>query len=148
MADLRNKALKLLSQREHSRVELRRKLAGTEDSSREEIEALLDDLVERNWLSDARFAVAYVDANAARFGRFRLENELRERGVADQAIREALAQLPSEGDELSRAREVWQKKFRALPVDAAERAKQARFMQSRGFAYDVIRKVLGGAIDD
>lgn len=148
MSELRTKALKLLSQREHSRQELRRKLQGGEDVARAEVEALLDDLVERNWLSDARFAVAYVDANAARFGRFRLENELRERGVADDAIRDALAQLPNEDDELSRAQEVWRKKFRQPPQDAAERAKQARFMQTRGFGFDIIRKVLGGLGDE
>ncbi|GLR13793.1 recombination regulator RecX [Chitinimonas viridis] len=145
--DLRGKALKLLSQREHSRTELRRKLGGS-DVAREELDALLDELVERNWQSDARFAIAYVDANAARFGRYRLQNELRERGVADALIADALAQLPAEDDELSRAREVWRKKFREVPTDPAERARQARFMQARGFAYDTIRKVLGGLDED
>ncbi|QDQ28615.1 recombination regulator RecX [Chitinimonas arctica] len=143
MADIRSKALKLLSQREHTRLELRRKLAGGEES-REDLDALLDDFAARGWQSDARFAIAYVDANAARFGRFRLENELQQRGVAEPLIRAALAQLPSEDNELSRARTVWLKKFRQPASEPAERAKQARFLQTRGFSHDIIRRVITG----
>ena len=139
---LRDKALALLARREHSRAELRRKL-GT-DENRAELDAVLDELVERGWQSDLRFATAYVSAYAQRFGRYRLEAELRERGVADADIRVAFESQEDLDGELQRAREVWQKKFATPPADAAERAKHARFLQTRGFAYDVIRKVLGG----
>ncbi|MBV8658787.1 MAG: recombination regulator RecX [Burkholderiales bacterium] len=143
---LRDKALALLARREHSRAELRRKL-GT-DENRDELDAVLDDLIARGWQSDLRFATAYISAYAQRFGRYRLEAELRERGVADADISLAFeSQDDDTGTELERAREVWQKKFSAPATDAAERAKQARFLQSRGFAYDIIRKVLGG-LDD
>ena len=148
-AELRAKALKLLSAREHSRAELQRKLTGHGEST--DIQTLLDDLEARDWLSDARFAQAYVEANAKRFGRYRLEAELRERCVADSTIQAALAVLADSddsGDELGRARAAWEKKFGQLPNDTADRAKQARFLQSRGFAYDVIRRVLGGLDDE
>lgn len=144
---LRDKAVKLLSQREHSRAELRRKLGG-HDPTADEIEAVLDDLVERQWQSDARFAIAYVDANASKFGRYRLEHTLRERGVADSDIAAAFAQLAEGDDELTRARDIWRKKFKATPVDATERAKQARFLQSRGFSFEIIRRVIAGLDDE
>jgi regulatory protein len=50
--------------------------------------------------------------------------------------------------ELARAREAWSKRFGALPATAAERAKQTRFLQGRGFSFDVIRRVVAGAEDD
>ncbi|WP_269532240.1 recombination regulator RecX [Chitinimonas sp. BJYL2] len=148
MSELRNKALKLLNGREHSRAELRRKLISRVETSDSEVDALLDELEGRNWLSDARFAAAYVSAHAARFGKLRIQHDLRERGVADALIETALAAMNEEDDELSRARNVWQKKFTALPQDARERGRQIRFLQARGFGFDVIRRVLGGLGDD
>lgn len=50
--------------------------------------------------------------------------------------------------ELERAREVWRKKLGTPPVDAAERAKQMRFLASRGFGGEAIRKVVAGASED
>ena len=141
---LRERALRLLSQREHSRTQLRRKLVGEGD----EIEALLDELVERGWLSDHRFAERYVAANADRFGRFRLEMSLREHGVGAQDIADALAVLASQdAGELARARVVWSKKFAEVAEDAVGRARQARFLQTRGFSYEVISRVVGGLED-
>lgn len=154
MADeLRARALKLLSLREHSRRELRRKLGrsapGADDIAPDEVDALLDDFEQRGWLSDARFAAAYVSANGARFGRQRLAMELRERGVGDVDIDTALADWGEEADsELARARAIWAKKYAAPASDAAARAKQARFLQSRGFSYDVIRRVVSGLDDE
>ncbi|MGQ5525123.1 recombination regulator RecX [Chitinimonas sp. PSY-7] len=138
---IRDKAMALLARREYSRQELYRKLS-QQDIDRAELEMLLDELTTRGWLSDLRFAHAYVETYANRFGRYRLENELRERGIADDVIQTAMAEIPPVESELSRAKAVWQKKFRTLPQDADERARQARFLQSRGFAYDTIRRVL------
>ncbi len=50
--------------------------------------------------------------------------------------------------ELERAREAWKKRFHAPPASAAERAKQMRFLQGRGFSFDVIRRVVAGTEDD
>ncbi|QNM95036.1 recombination regulator RecX [Chitinimonas koreensis] len=146
--DLRNKALRLLSQREHSRAELRRKLSGG-DAAAETVEALLDDFEARGWQSDRRFAVAYVDAHLGRYGRYRLEQALRERGIDAATIAEALEQRdPDAGDELQRAQALWRKKFGRPPADAQERARQARFLQSRGFGFEIIRRVIAGLDDE
>ncbi len=137
MNELRSRAIKLLARREHTRAELAGKLAthGTKD----EIETVLADLERSGLLSDARAASAWVRGHAARFGAARLRQTLRTKGVAGELIEEQVAELPAEID---RAREVWAKRFGTVPADAREWAKQARFLQSRGFATDVIRRLL------
>lgn len=141
---LRNRALGLLARREHSRAELQRKLAAHSDDT-QELTELLDDLVRRGWLSDARFAEALVHDKQAKFGISRLAYELRERGVEESIIRGQVDGLKD--SELERARQVWQSKFGVFPVDAKARAKQMRFLQSRGFSFDVIDKILHGEGD-
>ena len=136
---LRSRALGLLARREHSRAELQRKLSPHTEDAQELID-LLDDFTRRGWLSDARFAEALVHDKQAKFGTSRLAYELRERGVEDSVIREQMVTLKD--SELDRARQVWQSKFGVLPEDAKARAKQMRFLQSRGFSFDVIGKVL------
>ena len=138
---LRSRALGLLARREHSRVELQRKLAPhTEDA--QALTELLDDFTRRGWLSDARFAEALVHDKQAKFGTSRLAYELRQRGVEESVIRDQLAELKD--SELERACQVWQSKFGVLPEDAKARAKQMRFLQSRGFSFEVIGKVMRG----
>ena len=138
---LRSRALGLLARREHSRVELQRKLCPHTQDAQELID-LLDDFTRRGWLSDARFAEALVHDKQAKFGTSRLAYELRERGVEDSVIREQMVTLKD--SELDRARQVWQSKFGVLPEDAKARAKQMRFLQSRGFSFEVIGKVMRG----
>jgi regulatory protein len=135
--ELRQRAIRLLARREHSRAELKRKLAayGTE----EDIANVLTQLETEGLLSDARAAGAYVRAHAGRFGATRLRQDLRSRGLDPQLADADLAAL---GDELERARAVWAKKFPLAPADAHEWARQARFLQSRGFATEVVRKLL------
>jgi regulatory protein len=142
-----------LSQREHSRSELRRKLlarlrteavAGGEtmDSSEAgaQVDALLDWLEAQRYLSEARFAESRVHARSARFGTLRIAQELSRHGVALEG--EALQQLRD--SELPRAREVWARKFGEPARDPAERARQMRFLAGRGFSGDVIRRVVQG----
>ncbi|MRR51321.1 MAG: recombination regulator RecX [Rhodocyclaceae bacterium] len=135
--DLRGRAIRLLARREHSRAELMAKLAP--HGSEEEIDHVLTDLQGSGLLSDARFAEAWVRSRATRDGLARLRQSLRQKGIADHLIATAVDELP---DELGRAREVWAKKFGAAPADAKEWAKQARFLQGRGFSVDVIRRLL------
>jgi regulatory protein len=126
-----------LARREHSRAELERKLAA--DGTEEEIANVLTQLEAEGLLSDARAAGAYLRAHAGRFGVARLRQDLRKRGLSPELAPDDLADL---GDELGRARAVWAKKFAAAPADAQDWARQARFLQSRGFATDIIRKLL------
>ncbi len=136
---LHERALRCLALREHSRVELARKLDGL--GSQDEIRAELDRLVELGLLSDARFADAYVRAKASRFGRTRLRVELTRRGGAPELIATTLDEADTDS-ELERAREIHQRKFATPPPDAREWARQARFLQGRGFSTEIIRRVL------
>ena len=136
--ELKNRALRMLARREHSRAELAQKLAA--HGNTEDIQAVLDQLEQSGLLSDARFVEAFVCARASRCGAAKLRHGLRARGVSEELIAAAL-----EGDresEGARAREVWRRKFGALPQDRSEYARQARFLQGRGFSSEVIRRVL------
>ena len=142
---LRDRALRLLARREYARVELQRKLAPLAESS-EQLGLLLDDLQARRLLSDERYAEMRVTTRAGRFGNARLADEMRRQGVADEVVAEALA---ASDDELSRAQAVWVKKYGNLPVtDVAEKAKRMRFLASRGFSAESIRRVVRGDFDD
>ncbi|MBI3430999.1 MAG: recombination regulator RecX [Hydrogenophilales bacterium] len=138
--DLRERALRLLARREHSRAELVRKL-GQAGFVQHDIDALLDEFEEKNWLSDRRFAESYVADHRARAGSVKLAYELRQRGVSEAVIEDVLSE--NHDSEIERAREVWQKKFGTPPTDAAERVRQMRFLQSRGFTPETIRYAIG-----
>jgi regulatory protein len=124
---LRQRALDYLGKREYSYFELTQKLRPFTEEP-DDIPAILDDFKNRGWLSDARFTEQLVHARQSKFGSARVANELREKGVADDLIVNAL--------------EVCRKKFKASPSSREDWAKQARFLQSRGFGFDVIKKVL------
>jgi regulatory protein len=142
---LRSRAVAILARREHSRAELARKLAPHAES-REEVEAVLDELAERKLLSDDRYAEARTSTLVRKFGASRIAHELRRQGVAEETV--VRATETARATELQRARDAWQKKFGVVVSDRAGRAKQMRFLQSRGFSFDVIRKVVAGDSDD
>ncbi len=81
-----------------------------------------------------------MHARKAKFGSARVAHELREKGVADELIAAAVDKFKE--TELDNGREVWRKKFKDTPSNREEWAKQARFLQSRGFGFDVIKKIL------
>lgn len=144
--------MQYLARREYSRAELRGKLQPYvlvgEDFGQvhsDSLDALLDDLTERGWLSDARAVTQLLHAKRSRFGTQRITHELRQKGIAEELISAALPALKE--SELDAAREVWQRKFGMLPQDAKGKAKQIRFLQSRGFGFDVIFQVLRGESD-
>ena len=138
---LRSRALDVLSRREHSRTELARKLAPHTDNP-DELHALLDDLQARGWLSDARYTEQIVHARQSRYGSRKIAFELREQGVDDALIQASLAVLKD--TELERARGVWERKFGQPPASEQDKAKQIRFLQSRGFGWEVIGRVIKG----
>jgi regulatory protein len=137
---LKGRALRLLAGREHSRVELERKLAPHEEEPGQLARAL-DELQAKGFISQERVIESVIHRRAARFGAARIRQELTGKGLDAQAVSEALAGL--QRNELERAREVWQRKFGGhAPLDAKERARQARFLLARGFASEVVRRVL------
>jgi len=137
--DLRERALRLLARREHSRAELVRKL-GQAGFVQDDIESVLDEFEGKKWLSDQRFAESYVADHRARAGSIKLAYDLRQRGVSDTIIESVLRE--NRDSELKQAREVWQKKYGAPPADTAERTRQMRFLQGRGFVPGIIRQML------
>ena len=142
-AELRQRALRLLARREHSRAELARKLAPYAGSE-QELETLLDSLVERKQLSDERYAAERAHWLARKYGASRIRHDLRAKGVAEELIARACAG----GDEFERCSVALKKKYRAPATTREERARRARFLQSRGFSHEVIRRALALAGDD
>ncbi|MCX7660896.1 MAG: recombination regulator RecX [Caldimonas manganoxidans] len=139
---LKGRALKYLARREHSRLELARKLAPHAQSP-DEVEAVLDALQAAGWLSPARFVESVVHRKAARFGTARIRQELQGHGLSGEAVTEVLQALSA--TEFERARAVWARRFGGeAALDPAERARQMRFLAARGFSPEVIRRVVRG----
>ena len=136
---LRERALGFLARREHTRAELRRKLAPHAESPGD-LDALLDDLVQRKLPSEERYAEARAHVLARKFGAARIERDLRARGVPEEQAANAAGE--ARATEFERAKEVWLRKFGAPATDLKERARQARFLLSRGFSTDVINRIL------
>lgn len=136
---LKGRALRLLSGREHSRTELERKLKAHEETPGQ-LAQVLDDLQAKDFISEARVVESVINRRAARFGASRIKYELLNKGLGAEAVAEAVNSLKA--SELDRARDIWRKKFDGPAPDAAGRAKQMRFLATRGFGGDVIRRVV------
>lgn len=139
--ELRARALRLLARREHTRAELRRRLAPHAESS-EALDQLLDELVARKQLSDERYAGERAHALSWRYGASRIRQDLKAHGVDDATAERAAAQAAA-GD-LERARAIYDRRYRTPPADAAERAKRMRFLHGRGFSHAIIRALIDG----
>ena len=142
---LKARALRFLSMREHSRLELGRKLSRYAEEG-DDIDALLDLLEKNNWLSQERFSEALIHRRAARYGNSRIVAELQSHGVAGEALQELKAGL-AEG-ETERACEVWRRKFGTVAADPHERNKQMRFLLQRGFSQRAVQAALRGIDPD
>ena len=136
---LKGRALRLLSQREHSRAELVRKLAPHEEEPGQ-IERVLDDLQAKDFISEARVVASVINRRAASLGGARLRQELQAKGIDAQRVRDAVEQLKD--TELERAQAVWRKRFGEAALDTKQWARQVRFLMARGFAADVVRRVV------
>ena len=147
---VKGRALRYLAQREHSRTELERKLArhvqdSDQGSAQAQIAQALDQLAAAGLLSEARVAQSVLTHQGARMGVRRLQQTLLSKGLDSELVRATLQ--AARGTELERARQVWQRRFGAAPTDAAQRARQMRFLAGRGFEGDVIRRVVQGGDD-
>jgi len=142
---LTGRALRLLSGREHSRAELERKLARFEEEPGQ-LAKVLDALAAKDFINESRVVESVVHRRAARLGAARIKQELLAKGLEPGAVAQAVQQL--RGSEVERARDVWRKKFGSPPADAADRAKQQRFLAGRGFAGETIHKVVTGGNED
>jgi regulatory protein len=139
------RALSSLARREHSRAELRRKLAPyAEDVGA--VDRLLDELQAKKLLSDERFVEVVKRSRGERFGTARIKQELKAHQLDDQLVRAAVDDLKQ--TELARAKAVWQRRFGTAAADPAEGARQMRFLAQRGFSTEVIIKVVRGGDAD
>ena len=139
---LKGRALRLLAAREHSRLELERKLASHEQEAGE-LARVLDDLQTKGFINEQRVVDSVLHRRANQWGAQRLKQEMQAKGIGAPALAEALGQLRA--TELERARMVWRKKFGEPAGDLAERAKQMRFLASRGFDTETIYRVVAGS---
>jgi len=103
----------------------------------------LDELQARDFINDARAVESVVHRRANKLGTARVKQELAAKGLSGETVAAALEGLRE--TELSRAREVWREKFDQPATDAQERAKQVRFLMTRGFNAEVVRKIVQGA---
>ena len=142
---LKGRALRYLAMREHSRAELANKLAAHVEEG-DDLDAMLSELESKGFICAERVVDSVIHTKAARFGARRVAQELRHKGVGADLIANAMDRLRS--TELQRARDVWQRRFGTQPATPQARAKQMRFLASRGFGGDVVRQVLQGAQDD
>ena len=134
-------AVKLLSRREHSVYEIRHKLT-QRDFEESEIAQAIAELQQGGWLSDERYAEAYVRMRRNKgYGPVRIAMELKERGVSDGIVENCL----------SADNDIWQqvlnqqylKKYNGEPIaDYNDKSKRIRFLQYRGFSLDMIYRVI------
>ena len=142
---VKGRALKLLAGREYSRRELERKLEAHEPDPGE-VKQALDELQAKGFLDEQRVVDSIVHRRGGRLGAGRIRQELQAKGIDAERVAVAVASLNA--TEFERAREVWRRKFGVLPEDAAQRAKQARFLAARGFGGEVVRRVLNTPDDE
>lgn len=136
---LKGRALRLLSGREYSRAELERKLESFEEEPGTLARAL-DELQAKGFISEQRVIESVLHRRADKLGTARIKQELLGKGLDPEAVAQALAGF--QASERERALEVWRKKFGEPPADAQAAARQMRFLASRGFGADAIRRVV------
>jgi regulatory protein len=138
-AELKARALRYLVRREHSRAELARKLAPHAESAAA-LDAVLDLLLSKKQLSDERYAEERARSLSRKYGVARIKHDLRSKGIADHIINSV-----STDGELERAKTILTRKYREPASSREERARRARFLQSRGFSMDVITRLIRGS---
>lgn len=170
LPSLKARALRLLSQREHSRAELERKLrfrpgvdasappgqadADTADghacdsghaaqAHAQALAAVLDELQAKGYIHEERVADSVLHRRAAQWGASRVRQALQAKGLSDGVVQDAVRSLRD--TERERATEVWRKKFGQPATSPGEQARQMRFLAARGFAADVVRRVVQDA---
>ena len=140
---LHKRAIALLAKREYSRGELQAKLAPF--ATQGDIDKLLTYLTASGLQSDERCARSDLLSHAGRLGLGRLRQRLRQRYLGEALIEHCISSLFAESaieEEWIRATSIWQRRFTQFPTNRKDWAKQARFLQYRGFPDNIIRKVI------
>ena len=142
---LKGRALRYLAAREHSRVELERKLASHEETPGQ-LAQVLDELQAKDFISESRVVESVINRRASRMGAARIRQELQSKGVDGELVSQAVAGL--QATEHERALEIWRRRFGERSADQKERARQMRFLMARGFSSSVVASILKGGHDD
>ncbi len=139
----KNSAIYSLAMREHSRQELYKKLIQKEYSEGVELNKLLDELEESDYLNDQRFTESFIRYRVSRGqGKVKISNDLKMRGVSVSLISYSMKQ--SDADWFALASQLREKKYgEDIPDDYKEKVKQMRFLSSRGFDAEMIRYAIG-----
>lgn len=138
--------MRMLAKREHSVVQLKRKLAarGHDEAVAAEV---VSDMAQAGWQSDARFAETLARSRAGQgYGPLRIRAELKEARVPDERIRAAFEALECDFTEV--AQQLHARRFGKVPPRGPEWQKQYRFLAMRGFDGAQIRAVLKGDAED
>jgi len=141
LKEIKEACLQYLIRREHSQRELLRKVSekGYPNSI---VLTIINELAEQGWQSDARFAESYARSRVHKgIGPLRIKAELQQRGAAEHAFDMAAEDIAGSWYEL--LQQVYQKKYADIPYEnPKEQLKRCRFLQQRGFANDMIRRVM------
>ena len=144
-SNLKTLALQHLARREHSRLELEKKLSKYAQTT-EALASTLDSLEQQGSLSASRVVESIKQSRRAKYGSLRIHHELKTKGIAEELIDCAMTDLQQ--TELDAARQIWQKKFGVFPEDWKTRGKQARFLASRGFSPEIINQVFASLSEE
>ncbi len=138
---LMGRALRYLSGREHSQQERRKRLLPFAESE-EELADLLLKLEKQGWLSNERFAEGLARRKSDRYGSLKIVDELKQNGVELETVDRLKAQLKQ--TDAQRAWDLWDRKFGALAEDQKNKAKQMRYLVSKGFPLEIVSKIVSG----
>ena len=136
---LKAQAVRLLARREYARADLEQRLMA-KGAARDDVVAVLDELSSQGLLSNERFAHALVAQKSGSYSRRSIRGELKRKGVSGEAIEGAIGDAPIDDDAAMLA--LWQRRFGIPPANDREKARQIRFLQSRGFELSAIFKML------
>ena len=139
------RAIGYVARREYARAELRDKLLAT-GAARDAVDAALDELAALGYLSDARYADAVVRQKSAGYSKRSIAQALKAKGVPGEVVTQALD--GGDADDAATLVSLWRRRFGRAPADERERARQVRFLQSRGFGLSAILKLLRDPPED
>ena len=140
---LRNRALYYLAKREYSFHELVNKTLNYAEElglNKKDCEFIISKLREQNLQSDQRFCESYINSKKNKFGAQKIVFELTQKGVSEDLVATFIGELVR--SEYDLALQVWNKKYSHVTQDINEKAKQIRFLQSRGFSFETIKKII------
>ena len=142
-----DRAGRALAARDMTEAQLEKKLL-TAGYPEKTVAKVMDMLTRYDFVSDERYAERYVSGRSSRYGRNRILQELRFKGVSEETAKEALEDLPEEDEREAALRQARKLCARRDLADPAERRKAAAALARRGFSWDIVSGVLSEISDE